>query len=183
MLLGLDISTSSTGWCLLNFDGTLVDIGYVPLGKIKDVFKKAQCVREIIVDLSSTHNITKVAVEENLQAFRPGFSSAKTLMSLARFNGIISYICARDLDINPEFINVNIARKLLGLKINRAIEKTTKDQVLDWVSTQLSDTGFEWPVKKLKNGPRKGMIVLDKGCYDMSDAYVIARAFIEMNKQ
>ena len=38
------------------------------------------------------HDIQKIFIEENLQAFRPGFSSAKTLLTLARFNGIVSYL-------------------------------------------------------------------------------------------
>jgi hypothetical protein len=38
-----------------------------------------------------------------------------------------------------------------------------------------------WPTKILKSGPRKGQEVLEIGCYDMADAYVIAASSIHMN--
>ena len=52
-----------------------------------------------------------------MQAFRPGLSSAKTLFKLARFNGIVCYIITRDFGIDPDLINVNVARKSVGIKI------------------------------------------------------------------
>ena len=76
-----------------------------------------------------------------------------------------------------------MARKSVGLKINRKSDATTKQQVLDWVSLQLEDVGYQWPVKILKSGPRKGMEVLQPGCYDMADSYVIAKANLILNKR
>mgnify|MGYP001368271845 CR=1 FL=1 len=35
MILGLDVSTSTTGFCILNNNGTLVELGYIPLAKTK----------------------------------------------------------------------------------------------------------------------------------------------------
>ena len=52
----------------------------------------------------------------------------------------------------------------------------TKEQVLDWVSNEITGESFLWPRKTLKSGPRKGSEVLLVECYDMADAYVIARA-------
>ena len=172
MILGLDISTSCTGWCLLDSsDCNLVDMGYIETSKEKIFFKKASAVKDELLRLSRVYDIERVFIEENLQAFRPGFSSAKTLMTLARFNGVISYICQRDLDVTPEFINVNIARKSIGLKINKKSSMTTKEQIFDWVNNRVN---FSWPQKVLKSGPRKGKQVLEPGCYDAADAYVIA---------
>ena len=173
MILGLDISTSCTGWCLIDVDNDckLIDMGYIELSKKRSFFEKADVVKHELVRLSCIYNIDKIFVEENLQAFRPGFSSAKTLMTLARFNGIISYICQRDLQIIPDFINVNIARKSVGLKIDRKSNLTTKEQIFKWVSSRVD---FIWPQKILKSGPRKGIQVLESGCYDIADAYVIA---------
>ena len=58
-------------------------------------------------------------IEENLQAFRPGLSSAKTLLTLARFNGIVGYLAQQEFFCEPIYINVNVARKSVGLKIIR----------------------------------------------------------------
>jgi|TARA_R110001583_G_scaffold32772_1_gene111311 hypothetical protein len=181
VILGLDISTSCTGWCLIDsIDSKLLKIGYIDLGKEKNFLAKAEIVKRELVSISQENDIKEIFIEENLQAFRPGFSSAKTLMTLARFNGIISYICVRDLKFEPQFINVNIARKNLGLKIDRKSKLTTKEQIFEWVKNRVE---IDWPVKVLKSGPRKGVTVQSPGCYDMADAYVIASAGFKIAKE
>ena len=178
MILGLDISTSCTGWCLLDEDGKLSSMGYIDLKREKGSFKKADVVKSKIKEINLHNPITDVFIEENLQSFRSGFSSAQTLSTLARFNGIISYICFEEFGFEPRFLNVNRARKRLGIKIIRKKDggKPTKEQVLEWVSTALNSTGHVWPSKTLKSGPRKNQIVLVSECYDRADAYVIASA-------
>ena len=180
MILGLDISTSCTGWSLIDsVDSQLVKMGYIDLSKQSNFLAKADDVRQALIEISSEFNIKDIFIEENLQAFRPGFSSAKTLMTLARFNGIVSYICNRDLNIEPQFINVNIARKSLGLKLDRKSSLNTKEQVFEWVDKRIE---IDWPMKTLKSGPRKGLSILSPNCYDMADAYVIASAGFNMIK-
>jgi hypothetical protein len=176
MILGLDISTSSTGWCVLTTEGKLVDIGYIPLNKLDCLFSKADVISKFVSETNLLQDITHIFIEENLQAFRPGLSSAKTLITLARFNGIVSYVCKKEFGLLPVYLNVNSARKSLGIKMIRGkkAEKSTKEQVLDWVDSELDN--YQWPNKTLKSGPRKGTVVLESGCYDMADSYVIARA-------
>ena len=180
--LGLDISTSCTGWSLMTLDDAQnvleVKLGYIHLSKLKDSFSKAQQVLAELNKIKKDYQPTRIFIEENLQAFRPGASSAKTLVKLARFNGVVSYLSQSLFDIDPEFINVNHARKVLGIKIQR--EKicgvSTKQQVLNWAMGQDCLAGFDWPTKTLKSGPRKGTEVTDPSCYDMADAFVIATA-------
>ena len=176
MILGLDISTSITGWCLLEKSGKFHSMGFVDLKKQKGMFLKSIRVKEFLDEISKNIQIDKVFIEENLQSFRSGFSSAQTLSTLARFNGVVSYLCFDKFKTEPFFLNVNSSRKKLGIKVER--EKvcgiSTKQQVLNWASMSLPD--YEWPTKKLKSGPRKGQVVLEQGCYDMADAYVIALA-------
>ena len=178
--LGLDVSTSCTGYSLMTSEGNLIDLGYIRLSKLEDIFCKAQRVTEVINELHDRYHISDIFIEQNLQAFRPGLSSAKTLITLARFNGIVTYLCYLETGLKPEFINVNSARKAVGLKIIKQIKcgKTTKEQVLDWVDLKLG--GFGWPEKILKSGPRRGQTVLEPGCYDMADAYVISLAGLTM---
>ena len=127
--------------------------------------------------LKRTHKITIVAIEENLQSFRSGFSSAQTLSSLAKFNGVIAYLCEDTFGLQPQFFNVNSSRKSVGLKIvsRRKGGADTKEQVLTWAKSKLGPS-YLWPTKTLKSGPRKNQVVLEPGCYDMADAYVIACA-------
>ncbi len=176
MILALDISTSCTGYCLFDENG-LVDIGSINLSKHKGLYEKASYVKEGILNLSKKHTIKEVVVEENLQAFRPGLSSAKTLMTLAQFNGVVRWICHENLSVSVEAINVNTARKSVGLKIDKKDKsKTTKEKVLEWVSTD--DRSIKWPTKILKSGPNKGQKRICGEAYDMADAYVIGKAFL-----
>ena len=176
MILGLDISTSCTGWSVLTPEGKLASMGYIPLNKLGCLFSKADVVSKFASDTNLFQDITHIFIEENLQAFRPGLSSAKTLITLARFNGIVSYVVKKEFNLLPVYLNVNSARKSLGIKLVRGkkAEKSTKEQVLDWVDGELDN--YSWPNKILKSGPRKGNVVLESGCYDMADSYVIARA-------
>ena len=178
MILGLDISTSCTGWCLLNTDGTFNSAGYIPLSNYKCMFKKAQIAEKQILEIASKNKIEKIGIEQNLQSFRSGFSSAHTLSSLSRFNGILSYIVFKMCDITPVFINVNSARKSAGLKIVKKSKggEPVKEQVFCWSQEYLSKNSFSWPTKVLKSGPRKGKEIFHPACYDISDALVIAVA-------
>lgn len=179
MLLALDISTSCTGYCVFNENG-LLDIGFINLSKHKGLYAKASYVKDKLLILHEKYSFTDVAVEENLQAFRPGLSSAKTLMTLAQFNGVVRWICHETLQVPIVAINVNSARKSIGLKIDRKNKlKNTKQQVLDWVSIDLPE--IEWPTKILKSGPNKGKERICTEAYDMADAYVIAKSFLLEN--
>jgi Holliday junction resolvasome RuvABC endonuclease subunit len=186
VILGLDISTSCTGYCVFNDTGVLVDMGAIKLSGKKDLFEKASQVKSELLKIIVRFPISKICIEENLQAFRPGLSSARTLLTLARFNGIISYISKEVFEISPDFINVNVARKSVGLKIKRSsiCGVSTKDQVLEWVKGDIAKSGqsFNWPIKVMKSGPRKGMSVLDTSSYDMADAYVLCAAWMKNNK-
>ena len=173
--LGLDISTSNVGFAVLDNSFNLIYADVLTLSKEKTLVDKADKVGLRLSEISQEFSISKIAIEQNLQAFRPGFSSAKTLFTLARFNGVVTYLLSKTWDLDVNEINVNHARKVVGLKINRKSDKKTKEQVWDWVSSQ--DLGnFEWPYKTITRGTRKGHVILAEQAYDIADAYIIATA-------
>jgi len=178
MILALDISTSCTGWCVFDEDG-LKGSGYIDLSKHKGMYAKAGKVKTELLYLTVLYPFRKVVVEENLQAFRPGLSSAKTLMTLAQFNGVIRWICHSDLNTEVESINVNTARKTAGIKIDRKSKKKTKEQVWEWVKVinNSDQIKIQWPYKTLKSGPNKGKIRLCNEAFDVADAYVIGKSY------
>jgi Holliday junction resolvasome RuvABC endonuclease subunit len=180
MILALDISTSITGFCVFNqWDN--IHIGHVDLRKEKDFFKKVDLIKKKIEELNEKYNFESVAIEEPLQSFARGLSSAKTLFTLAKFNGIIQYI-VYSLGIEPTVINVNNARKSVGIKIDKKDKtKTTKEKVLEQV--QQLDSKIIWKKRILKSGPRKGLEIFDDCCFDMADAWVIGKAFLIENKK
>ena len=179
MILALDISTSCTGWCVFDENGCRGS-GFIDLSKHKGMYEKAGEVKLELLYLTVKYPFTKVVVEENLQAFRPGLSSAKTLMTLAQFNGVVRWICHADLNAEVESINVNSARKIVGLKLDRKSKKKTKEQVYEWVknANKFDDEQIKWPFKTLKSGPNKGKTRLCNEAYDIADAYVICKAGI-----
>ena len=79
--------------------------------------------------------------------------------------------------MSPSFINVNHARKVVGLKIDRKSETSTKDQVLEFARRRIAN--FEWPMRTMKSGPRKGLVLFADSCYDISDAYIIASSCVQ----
>ena len=136
VILALDISTSYVGWCLVDNLGTLVAADAIDLKKMVDMFSKARVVHQTFARLNNENLIKRIVVEENLQAFRPGFSSAKTICTLARFNGMVSLLANQATEIVPEFVNVNHARKSIGLKIDRKSDIPTKEQILPKTSVE-----------------------------------------------
>jgi len=179
LILALDISTTCTGFCVFNSKGTLIQSGAIRLDKEKEFFIKARMVEEVIRNLLIKYNLKVVVIEESLQSFRPGFSSAKTLFTLSKFNGIIQYVCF-NLAMEVCTLNVNTARRLASIKIDRKCDASTKDQVIQQVSVT-NELKLDLPKKILKSGPRKGREVYENAAYDIADAYVIGKAYCVEN--
>lgn len=178
--LGLDISTSIIGVSLFE-NKILKKLLHIDLTKTKCMFEKSKKYKEFFVQNLSDVDINKIYVEDTLQSFSRGLSSAKTLMTLAKFNGIVSNITFEISGVKPEYINVNVARKTLGIKIDKTLSKDKKEQVMDWVDSDLG--GYNWPTKVISRGPNKGLVKYEKFCYDIADAYVICKAGIIINEQ
>ena len=177
-VLGLDVSTSNVGICLMDTEQPqmhrVVLAKGIPLSKQKGLYAKSCKVRETILELSDQHRIDVIAIEESLQAFRRNMSSAKTIRTLNRFNGIVSWIARSELDAPVVPGNVISVRNKINLKIEKKSEKTTKEQVLEWVSQHPDMSAFQWPTKVMKSGPKKGETRKEIFCYDIADAFVMA---------
>lgn len=167
IILGLDISTSCTGYAIVTTDvGRVVEVGNFKLDKFDDFFDKCDAYRAALSAVFARHvGIKKICIEENLQAFRPGMSSAKTINTLARFNGAASLISYEVCKTKPVFLNATSARSKLGIKLDRKSEVSTKQQIFEFVKPQID---IEWPTTKTGG--------VQTSCYDMADAYVLARA-------
>ena len=166
-ILGLDISTSCTGYAIVTTGvGRVVEVGNFKLDKFDDFFDKCDAYRAALEAVSARHvGIKKICIEENLQAFRPGMSSAKTINTLARFNGAASLIAYEVCRSKPIFLNATSARSKLGIKLDRKSDVSTKQQIFEFVKPQID---IEWPTTRTGG--------VQTSCYDMADAYVLARA-------
>ena len=170
MILGLDISTSITGVTVLDEDGSIIYNLAIDTRKYKNIFKKAETVKNKLEVLII--NPEKIYIEQSLQSFRSGFSSARTLSTLSRFNGIISWICYEIWNIQPEYIPAISARKQVGITVPRG--QKAKKCVVKYVIDNVPGVSIEYT----KHGNPKPQ------CYDMADSWVIAKAgWLQCQKQ
>lgn len=172
--LGLDVSTSKTGWCLLESDGQLSAMGCVPLQGCVDLFEKtAHLLDALRAEVGSlTSDPLEIVIEEPLLSFARGASSASTLLTLNRFNGMVTYACWKEMGVKPVHLNVIFARRSLGIKRDKT--RNIKEVIFEWVSADLPD--YSWPTRDVTRGKNRGKVLLDETCYDMADAYVMAQA-------
>ena len=162
MILGLDVSTSITGATLLDKNGNVVQNFAIDTRKHKNFFDKAEQVELALRQMKKVP--THIFIEQSLQSFRSGFSSAKTLSTLSRFNGVVSWICYKTFDIEPEYIAATSARKSVGIKVPKGTK--AKQCVVQYVVDNVPDVLIEYT----KHGNPKPQ------CYDMADSWVIANA-------
>ena len=162
MILGLDISTSITGITLLNNDGEIVYNLAVDTRKYKDFFEKAETVEIAIKALDIKPE--QIFIEQSLQTFRSGFSSAKTLSTLSRFNGVISWLCYQIFGIRPQYIAATSARKQAGIKVPKGVKG--KQAVMEHVIDNVPEVAIEYT----RAGNPK------PECFDKADSWVIAQA-------
>lgn len=172
--IGLDISTSTVGICVLESStGNMLHIGHCQLTKFDNEYDKADNFDTSWLDLAKW-TVRKVYIEEAAKMFSPGFSSADTIMTLGRFNGILSYEIYKITKVKPIMVNVRSARSKLGIKVNYSDKtKSTKQKVFDIVKAR--NPGFPWVSHMAKAGKFKGQTVYDKVNEDRSDAWVICR--------
>ena len=172
MILGLDISTSITGYTLIDEDRIVLN-GAWDTRKYKDFFEKVIHVKKGLEQIYCQYGkqITAVYIEQSLQSFRSGFSSAKTLSTLSRFNGIVSWLVFDQYKIKPEYIAATSARKLCGIKIPRG--EKAKQVVLKF----LLDNEPSFVIDYTRNGNPK------PESYDRADSIVIAKAGVECERK
>jgi hypothetical protein len=102
-------------------------------------------------------------------------SSASTLNLLAKFNGLVSYQVRNLLALDPQYVSVNHARKLCGVRIEKTSKcgKSAKDQTFDWaIAGPLKEIAASFKLVNTKDGSVK----YQGYHYDEVDSYVIARA-------
>jgi len=180
MVIGFDISTSITGVAVVA-DGQLVYYGSIDLRKYKDIFDKTIAMKEKLMDLFETYQldnedqwgasnypIKHIYIEQSLHMFMSGKSSAKTLSTLTRFNGIVSWLIYELFEIRPTFIGSTTARKQAGIKVPRG--KKAKQVVLE----HLLENEPAFKIEYTQHGNPK------PESYDRADAIVVARAGYNM---
>lgn len=166
MYLGLDISTTFTGFTVLDRTGNVIANEAIDLRskKLESLLQKAKEVERRLELLKEVYAIEKVFIEQSLQAFRPGLSSASVILTLGKFNGIVSWLIYKIFGFEPEYISVQTARKNLNIVVPRG--ENAKKLVLERVLELEPDFKVEYTAH--------GNPV--PGTFDRADSYVIAKA-------
>ena len=178
MILGVDVSTSITGFAIVT-DDELVYYDSVDLRKYKNVFDKSVALKEKVLDLyemyqlsnndnptwgDSDYPIKEIYIEQPFMFFNSGGSSAKTMASLQRFNGIVSWMMYEIFEIRPKYVTATQARKHAGIKVPRG--QKAKKVVLE----HLLETERAFKIQYTSHGNPK------PESYDRADAIVVAKA-------
>ena len=140
--LGLDVSTSCIGVCLLYDDdseyGKIIELTHIKpkvSSKIKDVNEQLFIKKKIFEDFIEKYKdigITKVIIEEPLIQS----NNAVTVSTLLRFNGMVSSSIYDTLNIVPIYISSYDARKysfpdlMSPRRYHRDDEKYPKDKIM-----------------------------------------------------
>ena len=172
MILGLDISTSITGYAIVDEDGKIVEVGNWDTrnkNKFPDLFSKALYIKNKLKELD--YPIDHVFIEPALNMFMMGRSSSHTISTLTKFNGIVSWMCYEEFGVKPEYIPAISARKKCGITVKRG--QKAKEVVIAF----LLDNEPLFRVEYTKSGNPKPY------CYDEADSLIIAKAGIECLKE
>jgi len=177
LILGLDVSTSVTGVCVLDPQimpddkgSHIIHLDRIEFKKFNTLWEKADYTLRCLNDIKNKFEADyTLVIEEPLMGFQKGMSSAATITTLMRFNGITSYIARDIFGIDPVYIHAASARKTCGIKMQRTsiVGLSGKEQVFKYMSEH-DLKHIQWPIKK--NGKP-----IDAS-RDMCDSYVIARA-------
>lgn len=174
MILGIDVSTSITGFAIVDNDGKIILSEACDLRKHKDFFSKCLVIREHILDICDKHcallngeGIEHIYIEQPFTFFNSGGSSGKTMAALQRFNGVVSWMVYECFEIQPQYLGATQARKLVGIKVPRG--QKAKKVVME----HLLATDPYFKIQYTHKGNPKPQE------FDRADALVIARAGLQ----
>ena len=204
LILGLDVSTKCIGIALFEDKDGIGDLKLLhhvspkvkpePASKMEELFEKARIFEKEFLNDYADMGITKVIIEEPLLQS----NNVYTVATLLRFNGMVARSVYETLNIVPDFISSNDARRyafpeLLAVrttkkdgtkKLDKEIAKGTPvlfgghdfdadKKMIIWELVSDLEPQISWLYDK-KNK-------LKKENFDMSDAFVAVRGYMRMN--
>lgn len=178
--LGLDLATGTAGICLVDSSTEaleLLDAIHMPAGV--HLFDKADFCLEEIAKHVNGRPVNKIFVEASMKMFMPGFSSADTLITLSRFNCLVSYLTKKALGALVVDVNVTSARKAIGFTNTRADKRPVKEKVFEFVLALHPE--FPWKKHLGQRGKNKNLWVYDDGMKDAADSWVVCVGGMRLN--
>jgi hypothetical protein len=180
MIYGCDISTSIIGLSTFKNDGTFVRADYCDLRDIEGDLAKADAFRDFLAKLAPLGGFycddeNYVFVEEKLSNFAKGRTMLQTLMKLAAFNAVCSYILWRHenstgkhrgiIHLHPSSWKAIMKKE--GLLIPKGSDK--KKQITLAFVLKKEPEFKQFVDLNRNNNPHPQ-------CYDKADAYCLGRS-------
>lgn len=174
-ILGLDISTSVIGLSIIDTnikDGKCIYSEHIDLKKIDRVILISQKKHENNFNgFLRPFGFQKVFIEDALMKFTSNQSSAFTIASLLRFNGMVSGMIYLNFCSDIEYLAAVSARKEIGIKRQKG--KKGKELVFEY----MKENEKWFPIVYKKTQKPKDWI------FDRMDAWVVCRAgFLRIQK-
>lgn len=173
-ILGIDCSSTTIGWCILNIDNnnniSFVKATYIKPIKKGNIVERLADTRDKIKHIIDSEKPDYIGIEEIIQ-FMKGKSTAKTIITLTSFNRMVCLLAYDYLKKSPELFHVMSIRH--GLKINKILPQKT-----DMPNLVAQHLNIQFPFETNKNGKIK------EENYDKADGIAVAlyHAFILTNK-
>lgn len=172
-IIGIDVSTTTTAFTILDTDGRLLHIEHISLSDAH-LLERATTVRLALQRAIQEHpGAYKAYIESPAMMYGGNATTANTIALLQQFNGIVSYIAYELTGVLPAHVAPSTARAACGIKIKHEKsdttaqrKKVTKDAVIAHTLTKhsIQDLGYE--TKRTGNWK--------DWCGDRADSYVIA---------
>jgi len=112
VILGLDSSTSVTGWAFSEH-GKILDAGFIDTKKYETTKEKTYSVIKFIESNKYNNQFEHINLEAALSGFAGGFTSQQTIITLTRHNAVFAYILEEHFKKKVNLLSVNTMRKQL----------------------------------------------------------------------
>jgi len=167
-VLGLDISSSKIGIALIEDDKKILISEVIKLKSNQTLEQRALIFERRMKEIEKHHVPFLIYIEQPAMMFKGGKTTAYTMATLQRFNGMCSYIVYKVFDHVPTMINPRSARAKLGIKTpRRAPSSQVKRCIIEHVE-EMFEGKFKYELTH-KGNPKPGTD-------DRADAIVVAIA-------
>ena len=178
VVLGLDISTSKIGICIMDYKFNLLETTLLKLNTKDELEDRCLHLEQYINNFNYYDKINEegyvikdVYIESAFIAFSGGKTSAVTMSKLQRFNGMVCFMLRKLFGYNAVPLSPAKARGLVHLKVKRG--ENTKLRVIEHVEKAFPND-FNYELTRHGN-PKPGTD-------DRADAIVIAWAGLNQKK-
>jgi Holliday junction resolvasome RuvABC endonuclease subunit len=169
-VLGLDISSATIGWAILNMDDggvSLSEYGHIspPKSKAGSLTFRASKAFDEASELIAEKAPEIVVVESYANKFPAGRSTARTIIVLSVFNEVVSMAALRLLGKDPVRYPVITIRSKLSKLAGKRI--SSKEECFEFICDYFST----FTVRRNRNDN------ISKECFDEADAIAAAMAY------